>query len=392
MPTHDAIVAGAGPAGATAAYELAKSGLDVLILEKEKFPRYKPCGGGLSLKINHILDFNINDAIEATVMGAYFTGNKKEGLLLLSDRPVAYMVMRDRFDSMLVSEAIKAGAKFIDKSPVKGITPTKEGYSVFSGDNVFNCRYVIGADGANSVIRRFMHPKLRRSVSASVEAEIPVDQRMIERHNHYVHIDFGAIPQGYAWVFPKKNCLSAGIAGFRGVTKQPRMYFDRFIKGHTTISKIEDYKHKGHPLPLFQRPHLLSKGGVMLVGDAGNLVDPFFGEGIYYAMRSAQLASFVISDSIKKGGSDLSGYDSLLGTELYPEFRAAQRISQVIYTFPMMWYDILSERPELAEKYYNVLRGESRYTIFLKELKSISGSLMKTVVKKSIMQLFSKNT
>ena len=388
MPTHDAIVVGAGPAGATVAYELAKSGLDVLILEKEKFPRYKPCGGGLSLKINQILNFSINDAIEATVMGAYFTCNKKEGLLLLSDRPVAYMVMRERFDSILISEALKAGAKLIEGSQVKGIAYAKKGYDVLVGNKVFNSQYVIGADGVNGVTRRFIHPHGSRYIAASLEAEIPLGQEMIDRHSNYVHIDFGAIPYGYAWVFPKKRYLSAGIAGFRGTVKQPKRYFDKFIKGHTTFSGIKEYKYKGYPIPLFRNSQHLTKGGILLTGDAGNLVDPFFGEGIYYAIRSAQIASSVVSKTINNGGTDLSQYDKLLGNELYPEFKAAQRMSQAVYAFPTMWYDILSERQELAEKYYDVLRGDSRYTLFLKELKSIAGSLMKTAVKKGILQFF----
>ena len=100
------------------------------------------------------------------------------------------------------------------------------------------------------------------------------------------------------------------------------------------------------------------------------------------------MASTVVSEAIHTGGSDLSRYDKLLAQELYPEFKAARKISQVVYTFPVIWYDILAERPYLAEKYYNVLRGDSRYTIFLKELKAIAGSLIKSAVKSSILQLF----
>ncbi len=392
LPSYDVIVVGAGPAGTTAAYELANAGLNVLIIEKETFPRYKPCGGGLSLKIDRILHCDIKEVIEATIMGAHFTYQQKEGIHILSDRPVAYMVMRDRFDSLLVSEAAKAGATFLDGNRVKGVSLSKKGYEVFAGDKVFNCKYVIGADGVNGIVRRFTHPRRRRAVAASIEAEIPVDQPVIDGHHHYIHIDFGIIPYGYAWTFPKRGRLSTGIAGFKGAIKEPKRYFDKFIKGHPTIGRMEGYSYKGYPIPLFKNPQHLTKDGMMLVGDAGNLVDPFFGEGIYYAMRSAQIASTVVSGAINKGSSDLSRYDTLLASELYPEFKAAQKISHVVYTFPMMWYDLLSARPELAEKYYDVLRGDSRYTIFLKELKAIAGSLMKTAIKSSILQLFSKNT
>jgi len=389
MPTYDVIVVGSGPAGATTAYRLAKAGLSVLILEKDMLPRYKPCGGGLSLKIDRVLDTDIKDFIEATVFGAYFSYGQKEGAHLMSEQPVAYMVMRDKLDAHLTYEAVRAGATLLTGKKVVGITTAKNGYEVLTKDDVFTCRYVVGADGVNGAARRFIYPDTVRTIAASIEAEIAVDQSVLDKHSNYVHIDFGVIPYGYAWVFPKKNMLSVGIAGFRGVVKRPKEFFDTFIKGHDTLSGINGITYKGYPLPIFRNQQILTKGGVILTGDAGNLVDPFFGEGIYYAIRSAQLASSVICDSIRNGSTNLSRYDKLLSNEFYPEFRAAQKVSQFVYAFPRVWYDILTERTELAEKYFNVLRGNNSYDNFIKELKAIGGSLVKTAIKKSIVRLFS---
>jgi len=389
MPNYDVIVAGSGPAGATAAYRLAKAGLSVLILEKDNLPRYKPCGGGLSLKIDRVLDTDIKDFIEAKVFGAYFSYGQKEGTLLMSEQPVAYMIMRDKFDSHLAYEAVRAGATLLTGKKVGGITTSKNGYEVYTKDDVFTCRYIVGADGVNGFVRRFIYPNAVRTMAASIEAEIAVDQSILDKHSNYVHIDFGVIPYGYAWVFPKKNMLSVGIAGFKGVVKRPKEFFDTFIKEHDTLSGINGITYKGYPLPIFRNQQILTKGGVILTGDAGNLVDPFFGEGIYYAIRSAQLASSVICDSIRNGSTNLSRYDKLLSNEFYPEFRAAQKVSQFVYAFPRVWYDILTERTELAEKYFNVLRGNNSYDNFIKELKAIGGSLVKTAIKKSIVRLFS---
>jgi len=389
MPNYDVIVAGSGPAGATAAYRLAKAGLSVLILEKDNLPRYKPCGGGLSLKIDRVLDTDIKDFIEAKVFGAYFSYGQKEGTLLMSEQPVAYMIMRDKFDSHLAYEAVQAGATLLTGKKVGGITTSKNGYEVYTKDDVFTCRYIVGADGVNGFVRRFIYPNAVRTMAASIEAEIAVDQSILDKHSNYVHIDFGVIPYGYAWVFPKKSMLSVGIAGFKGVVKRPKEFFDTFIKEHDTLSGINGITYKGYPLPIFRNQQILTKGGVILTGDAGNLVDPFFGEGIYYAIRSAQLASSVICDSIRNGSTNLSRYDKLLSNEFYPEFRAAQKVSQFVYAFPRVWYDILTERTELAEKYFNVLRGNNSYDNFIKELKAIGGSLVKTAIKKSIVRLFS---
>ena len=111
---HDVIVVGLGPAGSTAAYELASSGLRVLALDKEKFPRYKSCGGCISTKIERELDFDISGAVEDTVYGATFTYKSGRPVDIMSDRPVGYNVMRDRFDNLLVGKAREAGAEVID--------------------------------------------------------------------------------------------------------------------------------------------------------------------------------------------------------------------------------------------------------------------------------------
>src|SRR3972149_4643498 len=109
MQNYDVIIAGSGPAGATTARTLAKAGLSVLILEKD-----------------------IKDFIEAIVHGAYISYGKKEGTHLMSEQPVAYMVMRDKLDAHLTYEAVKAGATLLTEKKVVGITTAKNGYEVFT--------------------------------------------------------------------------------------------------------------------------------------------------------------------------------------------------------------------------------------------------------------------
>src|SRR4030067_551370 len=200
MPKYDVIVACSAPSGATTAHRLAKAGLSVLILEKDKLPRYKPCGGGISLKIDRILDIDIKDFIEATVCGAYFSYGQKEGAHLMSQQPVAYMVMRDRLDAHLTYEAVRAGATLLTEKKVEGITTAKNGYEVFTKNDVFSCRYVVGADGVNGAARRFMYPNTVRTMAASIEAEIAGDQSVLDEHSHYILLDCGVLPCGAAWV------------------------------------------------------------------------------------------------------------------------------------------------------------------------------------------------
>lgn len=119
------------------------------------------------------------------------------------------------------------------------------------------------------------------------------------RDRKTVLIDIGAASKGYAWVFPKNRQLSIGVAEFREKVGSPKGTFERFTKQDCWLAHRMIPQPLGHPLPIFkhrwnsaeEESGRLVNGNVLLVGDAGHLVDPLFGEGIYYAVRSGQLAA-----------------------------------------------------------------------------------------------------
>ncbi|MFN7525075.1 MAG: FAD-dependent oxidoreductase, partial [Aphanizomenon sp.] len=119
---YDCIIVGAGPAGGTAAYHLAKKGRSVLVLEKESLPRYKPCGGGVSPAIAQWFDFDFSPAISAKVDSLRFTwklGDPVESKI--DTKEPVWMVRRDIFDHFLVQQAQNQGAELRDNTEVKGI-------------------------------------------------------------------------------------------------------------------------------------------------------------------------------------------------------------------------------------------------------------------------------
>lgn len=363
---YDVIVVGMGPAGSTAAYELASGGLKVLGLDKEKFPRYKSCGGCISTKIEAILDFDISEVIEDTVYGATFTYKSDRALDIISDRPVGHNVMRDRFDAFLVEKARKAGAEVIEGCRVKSLVDDGSSVIVTSADGTeYRAKVVVGADGASGFTGREYFGLDPRQSAVSITAEVPYDRASANVQGR-LFIDFGGVPFGYGWIFPKEKSLSVGIAGDAVETGGGiKEYFNSFVNSHEALKGLKLERKCGWTVPVFyNEAGSAVKGRVLLAGDTGHLVDPFLGEGIYYAIRTAKGAASAIMDSMRRGSSDFSAYQGWLESEIYPEFKSAGRLSDLIYNHPRLWYSILEKDPDIMHRFYDVIRGEERCDSF----------------------------
>ncbi|HBR16261.1 MAG: hypothetical protein A3G39_07335 [Deltaproteobacteria bacterium RIFCSPLOWO2_12_FULL_43_16] len=363
---YDVIVSGLGPAGSTAAYELASRGLKVLAFDKEKFPRYKPCGGCVSLKAEKILPFDFKAVIEDTVYGAVFTFKSKRPISIMSHRPIGYNVNRDKFDNLLKEKAREAGTEIKEGERVIGIEQGNGHIDIKTSQGSYKAKILIGADGANGIVGRDVLGFDSKLCAVAIEAEIPYDKEKIAVLKGRLLIDFGCIPHGYAWVFPKANSLSVGIAGLSIKVKgQVKKYFADFVKKEKVLSHANISKVYGWTIPYFSGAmQRIVNGRVLAVGDVAHMVDPFLGEGIYYAIRSGQLAAKVISERIADDTINLNSYNEAIATELYPELEAAAKIGKWVYTYPRLWYRILESEPALLERYYDVIRGEGSYKEF----------------------------
>lgn len=357
---YDAIIVGLGPAGSTAAYALASRGLKVLGIDKAKFPRYKSCGGCISVKIEKILDFDIKPVIEDTIYGATFTYKSERTMDIISDRPVGHNVMRDKFDHYLLVKAKEAGAEIIEGCRVKGIKDNGDSVEVSCADGkTFTAKFVVGADGSSGFVGREYFGLNPKEAAVSVTSEVPYNREEANVAGK-LFIDFGCVPYGYAWIFPKKEFLSAGIAGDTAkVEGKIKDYFNAFVTTHEALKGLNAEDRAGWTVPIFyEGASKATKGRVLLTGDTGHLVDPFLGEGIYYAIRTAKAAASVIIDSINAGSADLSRYQSWLEKEIYPEFKAAGKLSDLVYNHPRLWYSILEKDHDIMLRFYNVIRGE----------------------------------
>ena len=368
MKMYDVIVVGMGPAGAVSAAGLGHAGLSVLGLEWKALPRYKVCGGGLSARIDPLLDRAYRDTIEATIHTVRFQFAGTMPFEVTSADPIAYMVMRDRFDAALVRSAQACGVEVRENERVMAITEDPEGISVKTGGGSYRGRILVGADGANSLVRRslFLTGRLPFMTGIEGEAHLPPSPSAFDLRS--IVLDIGVLKGGYAWIFPKNENLSVGVAEFQEGGMRAKSGYQRFVEEEPSLAGLSHPSGRGHPVPIYlgarSENARLATGRALLVGDAAHLVDPLFGEGIYYAVLSGRLAVEAITNYLRGESLDLSSYAVRIAREIYPEFRVAARIAWLLYTFPRVVHRIARRRPEVLRQFYDVLKGVETYQSF----------------------------
>jgi geranylgeranyl reductase family protein len=358
----DVIVVGAGAAGAAAAYYLSQAGLQVLVVEKARLPRYKACGGAIPRSALDDFPFHFDHVIRAAPANARFTFPGLPAVdVPLPKRPVV-MVMRSDFDAFLLA---RSDAEVLEGAAVTSVTESDDRVQVEADGRRFTARYLVGADGAGSTVARSLGLHQRQRMGGTLEAEVPLNGNgsLREEYGDRVLFSLKAIDWGYAWIFPKDHCLSVGIGRFRPGRVDLRTALQReMARLGITLDGVQPH---GHPLPYYLAPPWpfwhgqpqknLSTRRCLLVGDAAGLVDPFVGEGIRYAISSARLASQAIVNN------DLTSYEKSIWQEIGHSLATAAFVADLYYRFPQLCFHIGVRNPAVIDYMVDVLTGGVDY-------------------------------
>jgi geranylgeranyl reductase family protein len=357
---HDVVIVGAGPAGAILGYQLAKKGIDVLIVEKGKLPRYKTCAGGITVRAANLLDFDISPVTERAIYGVRITYKLGDECVKQYDEPLIHMVTRARFDHFLVQKAQEAGATVIDGQRVNQIQMMDGQAMVTTADYRFKTRIVAGADGANSIVARSLGLMSGGNVGLAVQAEVFASSEAIAKWNSTVGFDFGYMPSGYGWIFPKKDYLSIGAWGSIHLAKDLQPYYRRLVESqHLGNHRVDSFK--GHPMRLRKAGMAIQRDNALLLGDAAGLIHAFSGEGIYYAIRSAQLAAPVIANALESNSIELQDYERAVDRKLMPELQLGQRLLRLYSRSPWLYFNWLKRSNHLWRAACRWIRGENSF-------------------------------
>jgi flavin-dependent dehydrogenase len=366
-------ILGGGPSGAFAAEKLASAGVETVVFE-EKLAWEKPCGGGVTYKAYSEYPFLFeNDTPKKIVRDTVLTAPNSRPVTLALERP---LLIYSRYDlnRMLLERAERAGAK-IEKARVIAAERVGSQWTLRTRDGAVNADYCIAATGARNPFRNLGARFDRGTSMTALGYFVPCDRD---------HIDVQFLPgfEGYIWVFPRSGHLSVGICGKgKPATELRAMRLNSISTAGAT--------YYGHMLPCLDTPAWKSPRvegeGWMAVGDAAGLVDPITGEGIYYAIRSADLAArALLSNTMDLAGA---AYRRLLRRDFMGDLEFASRLSNRVFhgsflrgaiTTRMVQFTRLS--PKFREVMQDLFAGTQPY-IGLKQrlLKNINWSVVEIV-------------
>jgi geranylgeranyl reductase family protein len=390
---YDAVIIGGGPSGSSAGYLLAKKGGKVLIIDKKTFPRQKLCGGCLSGKTIQYLENIYGETAQSLIEKNIINFQAGQYKIYLNDKALIqgnlnqpfFFVNRCVYDKYLLDKAGDAGAEILEGDEVTEICQTQMSVKTASG-KVIRSKHIIGADGTHSIVRKSLlnsdntKKQWDKNLAIALELKIRYDKLVqLLNLNSIAEVKtkftqpmlfLGVSEWGYGWIFPNKETAVIGICGLmRKNDKKIIQTFKKFLEAVGIRNIPDKISFSGYPMPYGNFIKNPAKGNILLVGDAGGFADPVLGEGIYYAHRTAELASYAIEKSLSEGGCAEKTYHNLIRKYVIPEMRHAKVFRNLVYfNLDHHMHKIISFIISVSkEKLINIVNGNTMFSPFKSE-------------------------
>ena len=337
---YDVIICGGGLAGSAAGVTLVQRGFSVAILDRAQFPRRKLCGGLLTWKSLQLLEKVFGETVESLTEAGVINFASSEYRINTFSGPLAqgtltfpfHLVDRTRFDALLLDHARKAGAEVFEGSKVVECDPEAGRVTLDSGD-IFEGKYVIGADGANSVVRGsfsdYDRDRFKQLMAPTIE--IKIDAKDFPRPVACPELYIGQLEAGYGWVFPNKDRVVVGICGLRQDNENFSEIFREYLD-HLKVDPEVVPEFKGHPLPYGNYLGNPVCGRTLLAGDAGGYVEPLLGEGIFFALCTGFYAGLSVAEGLEKRTHPGTLYSRRIHTDIMDELIASNRLRWTLFS------------------------------------------------------------
>ncbi len=374
MNSFEVIVIGAGAAGSTTAFHLANKGIKVALVEKNSRFHYKPCGGGMAASVQQWFPFSLTPIIDEVIKRVEFSW-------CLSDQVIAelpgsspfWITRRETLDEFLISNAVNQGAEFLDSFCVKAIAREKGQWCITSQDGrQLETKCLVIADGSKSPWpKKFgLGPK---NIHYASTTSVRLKGRGFLKEGTS-RFEFGLVHHGFAWAFPLKDSVNVGVGTFIGNDELdsgqilnkflPNLGFDsnEGVRNNSLLRVWNGYSN-------------LHGDGILVVGDAASLCDPFLAEGLRPSLMSGYEAAICITNWLKGNAKDLSYYSKSIENKWGRSMAWGRRISQVFYRFPKIGYQLGIKRKTAPQRIAEILSGNIGY-----------GDIAQRVIKRLIFQ------